>query len=88
MSKSTQIPLTLALTERAQTNLKVRWRAKFAMQYHSEESARLAILVWECRDRLPNNQLGKVLVCVHAVTIEMNQLRTSGLTDREAGSEV
>ena len=31
-------------------NLKVRWRAKFAMRYRCGESARRAILVWECRD--------------------------------------
>ena len=34
-------------------NLKVRWRAKVAMRYCSEESAHRAILVWECRDRPP-----------------------------------
>ena len=27
-------------------NLKVRWRAKFAMRYRSEESARRAVLAW------------------------------------------
>ena len=40
-------------------NLKVRWRAKVAMRYCSEESARRAILVWECRDRPPKRSVGK-----------------------------
>ena len=40
-------------------NLKVRWRAKFAVRYRSEESARRAILVWECRDRSPIRSVGK-----------------------------
>ncbi len=40
-------------------NLKERWRAKFAMRYRSEESARRAILVWECRDRPPRRSVGK-----------------------------
>ena len=40
-------------------NLKVRWRAKVAMRYCSEESARRAILVWECRDRPPRRSVGK-----------------------------
>ena len=40
-------------------NLKVRWRAKFAMRYRSEESARRAILVWEGRDRSSRRLVGK-----------------------------
>ena len=40
-------------------NLKVRWRAKVAMRYCSEESAHRAILVWECRDRPPRRSVGK-----------------------------
>ena len=40
-------------------NLKVRWRAKVAMRYCSEKSARRAILVWECRDRPPRRSVGK-----------------------------
>ena len=50
-------------TEKAErpkgVNLKVRWRAKVAMRYCSEESARRAILVWECCDRPPKRSVGK-----------------------------
>ena len=55
----------IAKTEKAESeaqkgvNLKVRWRAKFAVRYRSEESARRAILVWECRDRSPRRSVGK-----------------------------
>ena len=41
-------------------NLKVRWRAKVAMRDRSEESARRAILVWECRDRPPRRSLVEI----------------------------
>ena len=52
-------------------NLKVRWRAKVAMRYCSEESAHRAILVWECRDRPQRRSVGKgACVCVHVVTIQ------------------
>ena len=40
-------------------NLKVRWRAKFAMRYRCGESAPRAILVWECSDRSPRRSVGK-----------------------------
>ena len=40
-------------------NLKVRWRAKFAMLYRCGESARRAILVWNGVIDRRGDQLGK-----------------------------
>ena len=48
-----------------------------------KESARRAILVWECRDRSPRRSVGKgastVLLCFHAVTIQQRGRATRSI---------
>ena len=58
-------------------NLKVRWRAEFAMRCCSEESARRAILVWECRDRPPKQKASReTLVCIRETATRHGRVKT------------